>query len=273
MNLEDKLRADFARTKATLPSGRLDYGAAIARAKWLRSISFVVAGVAAAVVVAGTIFTIGLFRTEPATPGLQPAGPQRTETKCARGAEPKPSPDGPCTEDVYPTGCPDGAECPDRPPKESRTAVPGGTTESFTPGQTSDGCSGAVDAHTGYEQEALPDAVNEVRRDIITRTWTCDYEGLEEIALFDDDPTFMFGVAARSPGGGPAAYWREQEEQDIGVLAALVWALEKRPALLEKEGRPDRYLWPDPKQVGSFAPVTVVIDERGDWQAYFTTEP
>jgi hypothetical protein len=145
--------------------------------------------------------------------------------------------------------------------QEPSAGVPGSKLASFTPGETSDECSGSRDAHTGYEQRGLPRIVNEVRRDIITRTWTCDYEALEEIALFHKNSPFEHKI-----GDGPddpSEYWRQLEAAGDPLMRILVDALESEPTLRdhtsgEAAGKVDIYIW---RSQG----YEVHITSEGDW--------
>lgn len=99
--------------------------------------------------------------------------------------------------------------------------------------------------------------MNEVRRDIITRTWTCDYESLEEIALFHENSPFEYKIG--DGPGGPANYWRSLEEGGDPVLSILVEALESEPTLREDvRGKVDIYIW---RAEG----YEVQITSEGDW--------
>ena len=178
------------------------------------------------------------------------------------------------------------------PPGESPREV--GPT--FEPGETTGRCSGSQDAHTGYEQPGLPQEVNEVRRAIIMTTWSCDYAGLEAIALSDDDPVFQY--QADPTPAEPAEFWREPEQsgEPIGaVTRILARTLETTPARVQLDGGIGlAYVWPaaavaaDPSDADwadlekvyeksmvdemrkndRFYGYRVVITDEGDWMAF-----
>lgn len=142
-------------------------------------------------------------------------------------------------------------------------APPARSGGGFSPGETGTACSGAQDAHTGYTQPDLPEVVNGVRQDIIVRTWGCDYEGLEEIAMFDDDPRFEYTYDA--VGVPPSLFWKNLEESGEPILAGLVEALESTPEMrvYNSRGWPPSYVW-------RASGYEVRIAEDGDWWAFVT---
>lgn len=181
-----------------------------------------------------------------------------------------------------PVECEEAMECPSPPPDEEARFEEPGMCSGYEHG-----------ARTGIGQPGLPAAVDEVRRDIITRTWRCDYAGLEEIALSDDDPPFEY-VSSAKVEARPADQWRNLEEggEPMGaVTRILAHTLQTTPAKVMSPSLGLVYVWPeaalegspseeawdelyevyDKKQVDEmrseddFSGYTVVIAEDGDW--------
>ncbi len=84
-------------------------------------------------------------------------------------------------------------------------------------------CSAAGLPETPDEQPGLPDAVEQLRRDIVAAAVACDYDRLESLAL---QSGLTFNYSFDEPEGGrPGAFWRQNEEQGGEDLATLVRVL------------------------------------------------
>jgi hypothetical protein len=79
------------------------------------------------------------------------------------------------------------------------------------------------------EVKGVPDAVAAKRQAIIGAAAACDYDALAKLA--GPQFNFTFGDSA----GGPAAYWKQQEADDVQVMRLLVQVL-NLPSVERKGG-------------------------------------
>ena len=101
-----------------------------------------------------------------------------------------------------------------------------------------------MDAHIGYEQADLPDAVNERRREIIVATWTCDYQGLADAASHGTGLDYNDGKLSTS---GPAHYFEtlEKSGEPIGAVTRYIArTLETSPAEIMTKAWGRVFVWP-----------------------------
>lgn len=281
MNIEERLSASFKAADTTIPPGRLDYQAAIGRAKTLRRLRFAAVGaVVAAVALGGLALGNDALRNSGSAP-IAPVGPNPTE----KDATDDPTP--PCYE--YYMDCE---------PVEWKDKAGVSKVATFQPSQTSDKCSGGLDAHPGTEQEGLPAVVDEMRREIIVATWTCDYMLLQELADhgrpvdYDDrelstknlehylrslersgEPMgAVTRILARTLETSPTEFMTEDGRVWVWPPAALgagpperVWG--------ELESVYERSTVDEMRRTGTFYGYRLEITEQGDWTAFVLENP
>lgn len=98
-------------------------------------------------------------------------------------------------------------------------------------------CSAAETTANIRAESGLPDAVHEMRLEILRQAVTCDYEDLEWLATRDVDEDFTFSFGG---GEGAAAFWHRAEEEGREPMRFLVRLLVLPHAELDD----GTFVWP-----------------------------
>lgn len=188
-------------------------------------------------------------------------------------------------------GCDDGGDAARAPTTVETTTSTTATTPTSDPAEGR--CSAAGLDPDVEPQPGLPQAVADIRQQIVTAAVACDYEALEALAA-DGELTYSFG-----DDGDPSSFWRRREAErggDLGPLGFLAGILD-RPHGVEEHDGTVRYVWPSAfsyptwsdvpeadraaleplygdddlesfARFGAYLGHRVVIEEDGTWTAF-----
>lgn len=112
---------------------------------------------------------------------------------------------------------------------------------SLQPSEQDGSCSAAALEAEVAEQEGLPGAVAQTRRELVEAAVECDFDRLGELAAAGDDGfSFTFGGSE-----DPVAYWRMQESEATGSdpMRFLAGMLKRSYATVQVDGV-TFYVWP-----------------------------
>jgi hypothetical protein len=146
-------------------------------------------------------------------------------------------------------------------PEATATSIAGEPTATGVPEV---GCSAAPLPDTPVEQAGLPEAVAQMRRDIVAAAVACDYDRLQELALAGS-PTFNYSFGEPFEGGTPGAYWEQLEDEGEDILATLVRVLD-----LDYREENGVYDWPF---AAALNPLDLSAEERAALDSLLAQEP
>ena len=98
-----------------------------------------------------------------------------------------------------------------------------------------------MNARISYDLEALPQAVADLRRNLLEAARTGEIENLAPFLPADDDFVISFGGDV-----DPIPYWKEMsgDGEGVEVLSILIEILNTGYAVTEGENGEDLYIWP-----------------------------